>query len=300
MEAMSLEELGAGRDMSAAHSVDWESAEEFAPAEAAAPAPNPPSPGAATAEADDPFLIKLDMFEGPLELLLHLVREHELDIQDIPIAFITDQYIKYIEMMRQLNLNVASEYLVMAAHLVYIKSRALVPQEGDAEEEEPDAETLRVELQRQLLEYQKFKDLSQDFRLAEETQFDIFTRGGNGDGIILEPLSPEEEAPRIKITVFDLISAIQRVIEESGEAGMHLVEVDELEIVDRQAFLLDMLENSGPEGIEFHAIFPKGARVLELVVTFLALLELVKQSLIVAYQNALFGEIRLVKAVLDD
>lgn len=297
---MSLEEIGAGRDMSAAHSVDWENAEELVPTEAAAPTAEPAASGTATAEAEDPFLVKLDVFEGPLELLLHLVREHELDIQDIPIAFVTEQYLKYIEMMRQLNLNVASEYLVMAAHLVYIKSRALVPQESETEEEEPDADALRLELQRQLLEYQKFKNLSQDLRHAEENQFDIFTRGGNGDGIILEPLPPEETAPKIKITVFDLISAIQRVIEESGEAGMHLVEIDELEIADRLTYLLDKIENAGPEGIRFHEMFPKGARVLELVVTFLALLELVKQNLIVAYQNALFEEIRIVKAVLDD
>ncbi len=302
MEAMALDELGAGRDMTAGNPEGWtpvqtEKAEPRGEREPGSARP----PEAAAAEGSfneesDRFLVKLDVFEGPLELLLHLVREHELDINDIPIAFITEQYLKYIEMMKNLNVNAASEYLVMASHLVYIKSRTLLPLTEEEEDAGPDPEEMRLELQRQLAEYQKVKHLSQLFRGAEEEQLHIFSRGGNGDGIVL---APDEEPPRLEVTAFDLISAIKLIIEEAGE-NVHLVEIDELEVADRQAFLLDAIEKAGTEGIAFHSLFPAGTRVLELVVTFLALLELIRQNLLLAYQAARFAEIRIVKAVTDD
>ncbi len=247
-------------------------------------------------ESAETFRVRLEVFEGPLELLLHLVREHKLDIHDIPIAFITEQYLKYIDLMRQLNINVASDYLVMASYLIYIKSRTLLPQPEGADEEE-DPEVLRQELQRQLIEYQRFKRLSQVFRQAEEEQSWLYTRGGNGDGVLLP--TDDEEAPRLEVTVFDLISAMQHLIESIGEEGVHLVEIDELELADRQTYLLDLVGRAGAEGIIFQEIF-REARVLAVVVTFLALLELIRQNLIVAYQAANFGEIRIVKAVRDD
>ena len=300
IEAMSLDELGAGRDMTAGNPEGWtpvptEKAEprgEREPESAQPPAAAEGSFG----EESDRFLVKLDIFEGPLELLLHLVREHELDINDIPIAFITDQYLKYIEMLKKLNVNVASEYLVMASHLVYIKSRTLLPLSEEEEDAGPDPEEMRLELQRQLAEYQKVKHLSQLFRSAEKEQLHIFSRGGNGDGIVL---APDGEPSRLEVTAFDLISAIKLIIEEAGE-NVHLVEIDELEVADRQAFLLDAIERAGTEGIAFHSLFPAGTRVLELVVTFLALLELIRQNLVLAYQVARFAEIRIVKAVTDD
>ncbi len=300
METVELADLGAGRDMTAGSPEGWEilpEGEKAAPGgeTAAAGAPDAPPP---EGEGDDIFRVKLEVFEGPLELLLHLVREHQLDIHDIPISFITDQYLRYIEMMKKFNINLASDYLVMAAYLIYIKSRTLVPQpEGEAEDE-PDAESLRMELQRQLLEYQRFKRLGADLRRAEERQSGIFVRGGNGDGILLDP--QDAEAPKIQVTVFDLISAIHHLIEEAGAEGVHLVEIDELEVADRQTFILDILEKAGAEGVTFYGIFRKGARVLELVATFLALLELVRRNLVLAYQDANFSEIRIVKAVNDD
>jgi len=302
LDVMSIEEIGAGRDMTAGSPEGW----DVAPAEAAASAsPGPPGPDSPEFELDDSprppegesFRVKLDGFEGPLELLLHLVREHKLDINDIPIAFITDQYLKHIELMRRLNINIASDYLVMASWLVYIKSRTLLPQqEGDAQEEDP--EVLRQELQRQLLEYQRFKRLSQAFRRAEEEQSWVFARGGNGDGIMLDPADAAEK-PRLQVTMFDLISAIRHLIESIGEEGVHLVEIDELEMADRQTYLLDALEKAGPEGVVFQKLF-EGARVLAVVVTFLALLELIRKNLVVARQSANFAEIRLAKAVKDD
>ncbi|MBI2132967.1 MAG: segregation/condensation protein A [Candidatus Tectomicrobia bacterium] len=290
MEVVNLEDIGAGSDRTAGSPENWEVLPAAAQGEEeeAAPAADAPARG-------DVFRVKLDAFEGPLELLLHLVREHKLDINDIPIAFITEQYLGYIEMMRKLNINIASDYLVMASWLIYIKSRTLLPQAGEAEEEDP--EILRQELQRQLLEYQRFKRLSQTFRQAEEEQSWVYVRGGNGDGIMLDPAGAEE--PRLQVTVFDLVSAIQHLIESIGEEGVHLVEIDEMEMADRQTFLLDMLDKAGAEGVVFQKLF-EGARVLAVVVTFLALLELIRKNLVVARQSANFAEIRIAKAVKDE
>ncbi len=320
LEVMGIEELGVGSDRSAGDPDSWEvasgenpAAENGAQTEHAesseASTEKPASSGEteqvnqsdpARPDATDRFNIKLDIFEGPLELLLHLLREHQIEIQDIAIAFITDQYLKYIEMMQRLNINIASEYLVMASWLVYMKSRTLLPQEEGEAEPEEDPELLRLELQRQLLEYQKFKKLSEVFRTAEEEQSGIFTRGGNGDGVLLEPESEEEATPQLQVTVFDLISAIQKMIDEAGEAGVHLVEIDELEVADRKTYLLDMLEEAGSDGVHFHRLFEGQNRALEIVVTFLAILELVRLNLILATQSAVFGEIRIYKAVTED
>ncbi len=321
LEVMGLEELGVGSDRSAGTPELWEvvpAGENPAPdtgdqaglpgTQASSAKPAAPSVKTAQVNQDDHsrpddserFNVKLDVFEGPLELLLHLLREHQIDISDIPIAFITDQYLKYIDVMQQLNINVASEYLVMASWLVYMKSRTLLPQEEGEAEIEEDPELMRIELQRQLLEYQKYKKLSAIFRNAEEEQSGIFSRGGNGDGVLLEPESEEEETPQLQVTVFDLISAIQKMIDEAGETGVHLVEIDELEVADRKTFLLDMLEKAGNEGVNFHKLFEGQTRALEIVVTFLAILELVRLNLILATQSAMFGEIRIHKAVNED
>ena len=306
LETVTLEELGAGSDRSAGSPESWEIEPEGGQPSSEDSQPNPDNPGVFSrsggpqSSSDERFNVKLDIFEGPLELLLHLLREHKLDIYDIPISFITEQYLKYIDMMKLLNINIASDYLVMAAWLVYIKSRTLLPQTEGEEEEEEDPEALRLELQRQLLEYQKFKSLSQVFRQAEEDQSGIFPRGGNGDGILLDP-ADDPAPPPMEVTVFDLITAIQKMIEEAGEEGVHLIEVDELEVADRETFILDLLEKAGPEGVEFHKLFEgEGPRRLLIVVTFLALLELVRLNLILTAQSALFEEIRITRAVNDD
>ncbi len=242
------------------------------------------------------FHVKIDAFEGPLELLVHLVREHRLDIHDIPIAFITEQYLEYVELLRQLNINLASEYLVMAAHLVYVKSRILLPQTAEEAEGEEDPEALRRELQHQLIEYQKFKKISQAFRHAEEAQSWIYGRDGGEASL---PGEGAEEAPGLQASVFDLLSAMRRLVESVGEEGAHLVEVDALEVADMRARLLGALEEAGARGVLFHKLF-ETRRVLEVVVVFLALLELVKGNLVVARQASNFGEIHIMKAVRDE
>ena len=304
IETMNLNELGIGSDRSAGSPDSWESVSEplVAAFEPQALSSEVEESQATHTQKDDSdrFKIKLEIFEGPLELLLHLIREHKLDIYDIPIAFITEQYLKHIDIMKLLDINIASDYLVMASWLVYIKSRTLLPQQEAEVESEEDPEALQLELQRQLLEYQKFKSISQIFREAEEVQSAIFPRGGNGDGIVLNPEDLENNPP-LEVTVFDLISAIQKMIEEAGEEGIHLVEVDELEVADRLTLVLDMLENAGPKGVEFKNLFEGNApKRLIVVVTLLAILELVRLNLIIATQSDIYGEIRIHKAVKDD
>ena len=292
-EAFDLADLPLGRDMSAGNPENWEILEIPPATEADSPVSSVAAPG--IPDDSERFNVKIDVFEGPLELLLHLVREHKLDIHDIPVAFITDQYLKYVELLKKLNINMASEYLVMASYLVYIKSRTLLPRTEDAIEEE-DPEVLRQELQRQLIEYQKFKKISQVFRHAEEEQSWLYTR--SGDPLLLED-DEEEEAPKLQVTVFDLISAMQHLIESIGEEGVYLVDIDELEVADMRTKLLDTLENAGEQGVYFHSLF-QTRRTLEVVAIFLALLELIKGNLIVAHQASNFGEIRITKAVNDE
>ena len=173
-EAIDFADLPWGSDMSAGNPDNWEILKTAPASEKDSPETRESASGAS--DDSERFNIKIDVFEGPLELLLHLVREHKLDIHDIPVAFITDQYLKYVELLKKLNINLASEYLVMASYLVYIKSRTLLPRtEDDAEEEDP--EVLRQELQRQLIEYQKFKKISQVFRHAEEEQSWLYHAG---------------------------------------------------------------------------------------------------------------------------
>ena len=292
-DAPELTDVPLGRDMSAGDPEGWET-RETPPAREEKP-PGGVSAATGAPDASGRFEVKIDAFEGPLELLLHLVREHKLDIHDIPVAFITDQYLKHVELLKKLNIDLASEYLVMASYLVYLKSRTLLPQtEDDAEEEDP--EILRQELQRQLIEYQKFKKISQAFRRAEEEQSWLYARSG---GDALPEDGEEEEPPRLEATVFDLISAMRRLIESIGEEGVHLVDIDELEVADMRARLLDSLESAGAEGVLFHSLF-ETRRALEVVAVFLALLELVKGNLVVARQASNFGEIRIMKAVRNE
>lgn len=251
-----------------------------------------------TTKEENKFRVKLQIFEGPLELLLNLVREHELNINDIPIAFITDQYMEYVNLMKNSNINLASEYLVMASWLIYIKSRTLLPQSDDEELPEEDPEMLRQELQKQLIEYQKFKNLSGYFKVAEEEQSLHFERGGDQEiEAIVKKIGPEDG--KILLTTYDLMNAMKSMLQlEEGE-NIHLVEIDELEVADRQNYILNFIKDLGSEGIIFEKIL-ENKRRLTIVATFLALLELVKRNLIIVFQNHSFSEIRIKKAVLNE
>ncbi len=237
------------------------------------------------------YEIKLDIFEGPLDLLLYLIRKNEIDIYNIPIALITKQYLEYLDLMRSLNLDLAGEYLVLAATLVHIKSRLLLPA-AESEEEGEEGEDPRAELVRQLLEYQTFKEAALDLDARPLLERDVFTRGAPPE----EPAQagPEEEA-LIEVDVFALVSAFRAIIAGLDQNEDMAIDTEKMSLTDRINEIMERLT------LEKEATFADllGERKdrKRIVYTFLAILELVKLRMIRAYQAGSFGPIRLFLAV---
>lgn len=237
------------------------------------------------------YEIKLDIFEGPLDLLLYLIRKNEIDIYNIPIALITKQYLEYLDLMRSLNLDLAGEYLVLAATLVHIKSRLLLPA-AESEEEGEEGEDPRAELVRQLLEYQTFKEAALDLDARPLLERDVFTRGAPPE----EPAQaePEEEA-LVEVDVFALVSAFRAIIAGLDQNEDMAIDTEKMSLTDRINEIMERL------ALEKEATFADllGERKdrKRIVYTFLAILELVKLRMIRAYQAGSFGPIRLFLAV---
>ena len=225
---------------------------------------------------------KLPAFEGPLDLLLHLIRNQKIDIYDIPIVQITQQYIDYIKIMEDLDLEIAGDFLVMAATLIHIKSRVLLP--PDEEEKEESVEDPRAELVRRLLEYQSYQDSSTHLRKREDIWKYVFQiPATNSDSFEFE-----EEPALIDANVFDLISAFRKLLEKAPEQTLEITR-ETLTVSDRINFILEQLENE--DGIRFEDLFKEGFTKVTLIVTFLALLELVRLGLSKIYQEKSFGQI---------
>ena len=225
------------------------------------------------------YQIKLAEFEGPFDLLLHLIKENEINIYDIPIAKITDEYLKYIEMMEMLDLDVAGEFIVMAATLIHIKSKMLLPkEEGVVEEEDP-----RLALVKQLLEYKRFKEVAEKMYYLEDKQRFIFTRE------ISEDLKDEEEY--VEATLFDLLKAFKGILQYLPKEEVVELAKEEVSVTQKINEILDKLEINN--NIEFNSLFEKKSTKQELIAIFLALLELIRLRLIIVLQTKLFGEIRI-------
>ena len=239
------------------------------------------------------YAVKLPLFEGPLDLLLHLIRQNEVEIVDIPIAEIAEQYLAYIEMMEELDIDVAGEYLLMAATLALIKSRMLLPREGEGED---DAETdPRADLVTRLLEYQRYKEVAEELSQRRLLGRDVYRAEGPGP----EPLP--DDVREIEVGLFDLLEAFRTVLAAApaGNAA-HEVESEEITVRDRMVFVMGLFE--ARETVEFKEIFraddsasPTRSMV---IATFLAILELARLSALRLYQslNAMGvpeGEIRL-------
>jgi segregation and condensation protein A len=239
-------------------------------------------------EAD--YKVKLEVFEGPLDLLLYLIKKEEVDIYDIPIERITNQYMEYLTIMQMLNLEVAGEFLVMAATLMYIKSRMLLPvdqQVTDSEAEE--GEDPRWELIRQLVEYKKFKEAAIQLGQREEEQSHLFTRQAPDAGV-----PADKDAPLAEVSIFDLIGAFQEVLKRANARE------EFREIVEEQFTVSDKIEEilytlRAQSEIVFRELFHDAATRAEVVVTFLALLELIRLKRLRVRQDAAFGEIHVVK-----
>ncbi|MDO9559258.1 MAG: segregation/condensation protein A [Syntrophales bacterium] len=235
------------------------------------------------------YEIKLDIFEGPLDLLLYLIKKNEIDIYDIPIALITRQYLEYIEMLRSLNLDLAGEFLVLAATLLHIKSRLLLPVEEDPSTQ--DEEDPRAELVRQLLDYQAFKEAALELDRRPVLERDVFTRLCP----VAEPNDPEDPEVFVEMDVFDLVRAFQQIFTRLDKADMIEIEAEEMSLADRINEIMDRLMERK------HLTFTEliGARTDRrwILYTFLALLELMKLRMIKAYQSESYGAIRLFLAV---
>jgi segregation and condensation protein A len=233
------------------------------------------------------YQVKLENFEGPLDLLLHLIRENQVDILNIPIALIAEQYLAYVKMMEELDLAVAGEFLVMAATLVHIKSRLLLPPEEPSEGEEP-LEDPRTELVDRLLEYQRFKEVAGELAVREAEQGARFRRGG-------PPLVGEVEGP-LSLSLFDLLAAFRRVLQRAEGGPVLEITRETLDVGQRLLHILDVLSGQSP--VPFEALFAGQGSRAELIVTFLALLELLRRGLATARQSELFGEIMVYRALV--
>ena len=237
------------------------------------------------------YEVKLDIFEGPLDLLLHLIKKNELDIYDIPIALITRQYLEYIEALKALNLDLAGEYLVLAATLIHIKSKMLLPEPAETGEEEEDP---RRELVQQLLEYQAFKNASQSLQSRHLLERDVFPRGGM---TVVEGAPPAEPA-WIEVSLYELVDAFRQVLAKLSPPERMEIDIDRTSLADRMHEILERLH--GERSLTFAELLGERRERRLVVVNFLALLELVRQRLIRIFQAGPFGVIRIFLAVDDE
>ncbi|WP_224363399.1 segregation and condensation protein A [Hyalangium versicolor] len=257
----------------------------------------PPEEGSSDAEAPrspgDAFRIVLPNFEGPLDLLLHLIREHRVDIFDIPLALIVEKYLEYLEKMRELNLDIAGEFLVMASTLAHLKSRMLLPRQDAATVETTDTGVVeeqgdpRAELVRRLLEYQKYKDSAEQLAKQDLLGRDVFTRNVPVEAVPI----PEEEVGLQEFSVLKLIEALDRVLERLAPKPQHEVVRERLTLSEATLRVVERVK--GQEQVTFTSLFPEGSTRQEIVITFLAILEMVKRRLIRVFQEEPLKEILL-------
>jgi segregation and condensation protein A len=231
------------------------------------------------------YPVRLEHFEGPLDLLLHLIKKHEVSIYDIPIAEITQQYLEYIDVMQELNLDVAGEFLVMAATLIHIKSRLLLPR-VDPSEEYPD-EDPREALVRRLLEHQKFKAAAELLHERETLRSAQWTRP---DGPIAE-IAGEAPEPEIEVDLFSLIAAFRSVIERAKQRPKAYLPGEQIAIEDCIEQLMAKLSET--EACGFEDLFADVDSRAGMIVTFLAMLEMIRLKLIRVFQSGPLGPIRV-------
>jgi len=225
--------------------------------------------------------ITLPLYEGPLDLLLDMIRKQKIDIYDIPIANVTKQYLEYLHLIQEMDVDVASEFLLIAAQLIYIKSRMLLPPDPDATDE--DAEDPRAELVRRLLEYEKFKNAAQMLYQREMVE----NASWNNAGAI--PFADEEMEPQVTVGLFDLLQAFRDIVERAKEQPMMQVDREEFSIEQMMGYLFDQIHSRGP--VTLNEVLPEIITRRGLIVAFLALLELNRLRAIFMSQEVACGEI---------
>ncbi|MDD4102846.1 MAG: segregation/condensation protein A [Kiritimatiellae bacterium] len=247
--------------------------------------------------ADD-YKVDLEVFEGPLDLLLYLIRREEVDIYDIPIEKITKQYLAYLDVMRMLDLNIAGEFLVMAATLMMIKSRMLLPVESRYAENDPDDDWVdpRLDLVRQLIEYKKFKDAAAKLLEKETIRGEAFVFGGEKPTFE----KTEEDAGLVlaDVGLFELLAAFQEVLERIPVNPFDQIEPIRWSVPDKMELIIS--RTKGGQRLYFSRIFTPDSHRIEIIVTFLALLELLRLRQISLHQNTAFHDILILSAETFD
>ena len=221
--------------------------------------------------------VRLDIFEGPLDLLLYLIKKDHLNIEDIPMANVVDQYLQYLDLMKMLDVNLASEYMVVAATLISIKSKMLLPKENVPEQEQEDP---REELVKRLLEYEKFKEAAEFLKGKERERVKYIPRTVS---------DPDKKEFFLEASIFDLINAFKSALKEVPKDIFFEVLKDEFTVEQKIHDLLHLLVVR--EKLAIEELFTSARSKIEIVVTFLAILELIKMREVVAFQEELFGHI---------
>ncbi len=232
--------------------------------------------------SSEAYRVDLEGFHGPLDLLLYLIQKDELDIYDIPIAHITEQYLAYVEIMENLSLDVAGEFIVMAATLMRIKTRLLLPVQ--AEDEELDENDPRAELVRRLLEYKRYREMAENLRRLEEERTRLHVRSVRPAG-----LDENEEEPELRVGLFDLLNALSGVFDRVTKEAVHNVHREAYTVEEKVELIRLRLRNEGT--IRFDEFFRDDAIKMEVVVTFVAILELAKRQEIRLMQTEALGMI---------
>ena len=228
------------------------------------------------------YEVRLEVFEGPLELLLHLIRKNEVDIFDIPIAKITDHYLEYLDMMRSLNISIAGDFLVMASTLMYIKSKMLLPGSSEEEEEDP-----RVAITRPLLEYMRFKEMAGELSERELLERDVFARRL---GLEFQSQFAEQDT-LLDVSLFQLMDAFKRLVDQRLPGAQLKLQLEKYSLKEKTAYLLDRLKVC--RTLLFDDLFSEDRSISEFVITFLALLEIVQMGLVRVTQPHPDATIRL-------
>jgi segregation and condensation protein A len=237
------------------------------------------------------YQVVLPTFEGPLDLLLHLIEQHELDIRDIPIAFVAKKYVEYITLMEELNIDIASEYLVMAATLTHIKSKMLLPvPPADQEDEDDEGLDPRAELVRRLLEYQKYKQAAEQLGEGDVLGRDVFVRG-------IPAPAAEGLAPLAGLSLFKLLDAFQSVLSRAKTTVDHQIDLERFSITDRINQLVDLLQLH--KKLSFEQLFEGATSRADLIVTFLALLEMTRLRMTRLEQEEPLSPITVELALVD-
>jgi len=235
------------------------------------------------------YKVKLPIFEGPLDLLLYLVKKDHLNIYDIPISQVTEQYLAYLNLMQLLDLNIVGDFLVMASTLMQIKSKMLLPAEENPQEEQEDP---RAELVKKLLEYEKFKEIAESLRQKEIEQREMFKRPKAEQ----EPQKDIEDIQKetyFEASIFDLLTAFSKALEGIPKELFYQVIKDEFTVEEKVHQILHLLLKH--ESLAVSELFSEAKNKIDIVVTFLALLELIRMKEIVARQSSLFSDIQIVR-----